>query len=88
MDSSTKWKSRRGAPNRGKKGKREYLNNLETDGLMKSLNLFFEHEVQVPKIKVGNRQTIETLINEEALLLARFLKDEKTFWNPRIAELS
>jgi hypothetical protein len=26
--------------------------------------------------RIGKRQTIETLINEEALLLAKFLRDE------------
>ena len=31
---------------------------------------------------VGKRQTIETLINEEALLLAKFLRDEKSEYNP------
>jgi len=34
---------------------------------------------------VGKRQTIETLINEEALLLAKFLRDERKTWTPRIA---
>jgi hypothetical protein len=28
-------------------------------------------------MKVGERQTIETLINEEALLFAKYLRDEK-----------
>jgi hypothetical protein len=30
------------------------------------------------RIKVGKRQTIDTLINEEALLFAKYLKNEKT----------
>jgi len=30
------------------------------------------------------RQTLETLINEEALLLAKFLREERKDWNPRI----
>jgi len=33
---------------------------------------------------VGKRQTVETLINEEALLLAKFLRDERKTWIPRI----
>jgi len=33
----------------------------------------------------GKQQELETLINEEALLLARFLKDKKGNWIPRIA---
>lgn len=32
--------------------------------------------MRIPRIKVGKRQEIETLINEEALLLAKFLRDE------------
>jgi len=36
---------------------------------------------------VGKRQTIETLINEEALLLAKFLRDEWKTWTPRITLL-
>jgi len=33
---------------------------------------------------VRKRQTIETLINEEALLLAKFLRDERKEWTPRL----
>ena len=67
-----------------KKGKREYLNNKLTRDLMKKLEMFFESKVEIPRIKVGKKQTIETLINEEALLLARFLRDERKTWNSRI----
>ena len=38
-------------------------------------------------MKVGKRQTFETLINEEALLFAKYLREEMPAWNPRIAEL-
>jgi hypothetical protein len=34
---------------------------------MKKLNLYFESKVEIPRIKHGSRQTLETLINEEAL---------------------
>ena len=34
---------------------------------------------------VGKKQTIETLINEEVLLLAKFLRNEHKNWKPRIA---
>ena len=44
---------------------------------MKKLNAYFESKVEIPRIKHGNRQTIETLINEEAMLLARFLRHER-----------
>jgi len=36
---------------------------------------------------VGKRQTIVTLISEEALLLAKFLRDERKTLIPRIAIL-
>jgi hypothetical protein len=37
---------------------------------------------------MGKKQEIETLINEEALLFAMYLRDEKHTWNPRIARLT
>jgi hypothetical protein len=40
--------------------------------------------VDVDRIKVGNRQTIDTLISEEALLFEKYLRNEKKEWNPRI----
>jgi hypothetical protein len=36
---------------------------------------------------VGERQTIETLISEEARLLAKYLRDEIPTWNPRIINI-
>jgi hypothetical protein len=41
----------------------------------------------VPRIRIGGRKTIETLVNEEALLLAKFLRNERKEWNPRIPNL-
>jgi CRISPR-associated protein Cas1 len=67
---------------RKKIGKREYLNDFDSKDFMKKLNQFFESEVQIPRIKVGNKQTLETLINEEALLLAKYLRNERKEWNP------
>lgn len=73
---------------RNKKGKREYLNDLKTKDFMDHLNEYFESMVEIPRIKVGERQTIETLINEEAFLLAKFLRSEIATWSPRFALLS
>jgi len=56
----------------------------QTRHLMKQLDAFFETTVEVPRIRIGGRQTIETLINEEALLLAKFLRDEREAWIPRV----
>lgn len=72
------------ALSKGKIGKREYLNDLDTRDFMNSLNKYFEMVVEIPRIKFGKRQTLETLINEEALLLAQYLRNETQGWNPRI----
>jgi len=53
---------------------------------MKQPNAFFEAMVEVPRMRIGIRQTIETLIGEEALLLAKFLRSERKEWNPRILQ--
>ena len=39
---------------------------------------------KVPRIRVGKQQMIETLINDEALLLAKYLRDEQKRWMPRV----
>lgn len=67
-----------------RKGKGEYINDSQTRYFMKLLNAFFESKVEIPRIRVGKRQTMETLINEEALLLAGYLRNEKQQWIPRI----
>ena len=38
----------------------------------------------LPRIRVGKKQTIETLINEEALLFGKYLENEKKEWVPRV----
>ncbi len=43
-------------------------------------------KVTVQKIRMGDRQEVETLINEEALLFAMYLRNEQQSWKPRIAE--
>jgi len=68
-----------------RKGKRQYLNNAETRDFMKQLYKYFQMKVEVPRIRVGKKQELETLINEEALLFAKFLRDERKTWIPRIA---
>ena len=49
-----------------------------TKDLLKNLEDYFETMVEIPRIKVGKQQTIETLINEEALLFAQHLRNEQT----------
>ena len=50
-------------------------------------NEHFETKVEIPRFRVGKRQEIETLINEEALLLGMYLRGEKKEWKPRIVAL-
>jgi hypothetical protein len=76
------------APNRRRKGKREYLNNFETREFVRGLNDFFESMVEVKRIRHGEQQTIETLINEEAQLFAKYLRNERKTWIPRIPEIN
>lgn len=70
-----------------KRGKREYLNNARTKDFTAKLNDYFEALVEIPRIKVGRRQTLETLIMEEALLFAKFLRTGIDKWIPRLAIL-
>ena len=67
-----------------KMGKRIHLCEYETNELADALNTFFERIVEVPRIKHGNKQTLDTLISEEALLLAKYLRGEHGTWTPRI----
>ena len=51
------------------------------------LNDYFRSKVDVPRIMRGESQEIETLINEEALLFAKYLRNEIPSWNPRVVSL-
>jgi hypothetical protein len=54
--------------------------------LAEDLNKFFtERIVKIPRIKIGYSQTIDTLVSEEALLFAKFLRKERQAWIPRVA---
>jgi len=71
-----------------KKGKREYLRDDKNEAFFKGLNDYFVSTVEVPRIRRGRKQKIETLINEEAFLFAKYLRGEKPTWIPRIVALS
>jgi hypothetical protein len=60
------------------------LCEYKTNDLAEGLNNLFEKTVEIPRIKVGQRQTIEALINEEAFLFAKYLRNERREWNPRL----
>lgn len=66
-------------------GKREYLNDSKTSNLIRRFYAYLDWHVRVPRIRHGNRSSLETLINEEALLIARYIRNEKEAWIPRIA---
>jgi len=70
-----------------RKGKREYLNDSLTHSLIRGLNEYFQSKVEIPRIRMGKEQEIETLINEEALLFAMYLRNERQSWSPRIVRL-
>jgi hypothetical protein len=55
---------------------------------MKSLNRYFQNKVDVSRVRMGKQQEIETLINEEAMLFAEYLRNEKQSWIPRIVSLN
>ena len=53
---------------------------------IKGLDDYFASTIEVPRIWRG-RKKIETLINEEALLFARYLQEEIPIWSPRVVAL-
>ena len=65
-----------------RKGKREYLNDAEIKRMIMELERYFDSKVNILLIRFGKRQKIETLINEEVLLLAKFLRGEIKTWIP------
>ena len=69
-------------------GKREYLSDANTRDFTVNLNDYFEAVVDIPRLTVGKRQTVETLISEEALLFAKFLRAENSIWIPRNPKLT
>ena len=69
-------------------GKRIHLCKCETDSLAEGLNGIFNREVAISRIRHGKKQTLDTLISEEALLLAKFLRNERKEWTPRIVAVS
>jgi hypothetical protein len=68
-------------------GKRIHLCEYETDDLAEGSNELFDRKVEIPRMRHGSRQTPGTLINEEACLLAKYLRNEKQTWIPRITTL-
>ena len=72
---------------RNKIAKRQYLNDSKTRDMRNAFYAYLEQKVEIPRIKHGNKQSIETLISEECLLLAKYLRNERKTWIPRIPSL-
>jgi hypothetical protein len=53
--------------------------------MMKELESFFELKVEILLLRHSKKQKTETLINEKALLLAKYLRGEIQSWKARIA---
>ena len=70
---------------RKRKGKRQFLNDADSKVLVDNLYEYFTRKVEIPRIRRGKKQRIETLINEEALLFAKYLRGEREMWIPRVA---
>ncbi len=68
---------------RTKQGRREYHKNNKTRELIAKLETKFKSKVDIPRIKFGKKQSVETLINEEVLVFAKHLRSEKCEWTPR-----
>jgi hypothetical protein len=72
---------------RSRRGKRQYLTDSLTRDMMRELDEFLISRFEIPAMRHGNSQTIETLTSEETLLLAKFIRNESRMWIPRIASL-
>jgi len=68
-----------------KRGKRMYLNDSLTQELVDKLFAYFQTKVYIPRVKRGRKQELETLIDEEAFLIGRYLRLNGVSWVPRIA---
>lgn len=76
------------ACSRNRIGRRQYINETKNREFLDRLSRYFETRVTIPRIRRGEHQEIETLINEEAFLFAKYLRDEKPTWQPRVVGLS
>ena len=56
----------------------------EKADVTKRLNAFFQSAVEIPRMRIGRKQEVETLIREEAWLFAKYLRKERKEWNSRL----
>ena len=69
-------------------GKRVHLIDYRTNDLAEGITQLFEKQVKVPRVRHGSNQSLNSLICEEAFLLAKFLRNERNNWIPRIVSLA
>jgi CRISPR-associated protein Cas1 len=69
----------------GKRASRIYMDKERTDEITDQIHEYFQKKVSLPRIRMGCHQEIESLINEEAILLALYLRNKSQGWMPRIA---
>ena len=67
-------------------GKKIHLCEYETNELAEDLDSFFDRVVNVKRICHGNSQSIDTLISQEAQLFAKYLRNGRREWKPRIVQ--
>jgi CRISPR-associated protein Cas1 len=67
-----------------RQGKREYLSDCKTNDLTRRFYAYLDWKVRIPRVGHGDKSSIETLISEEASILAMYLRNEKIDWCPRI----
>jgi len=63
------------------------LGKDKTKRLTAKVYELWQKKVEILRFRHGKSQTIETLINEDALLLAKYLRNENQIWKPRIVNL-
>lgn len=68
--------------------RRIVLREYEKNELVDDIFSFFDQIIEIPRIKIGFKSTINTVINEEALMFAKFLRGETKEWKPRTAILN
>jgi len=71
-----------------RRGKRLYLGDAKNRDLLYRLDKYFEKRVMISRMRRGKHQEFETLISEEAFLFAKYLRNERQTWVPRIASLA
>jgi len=61
-----------------------YLKDSLTKEMVQELFAYFETKFYIPRVKRGRRQELETLINEEAFRISRYLRLKGESWVPGI----